>query len=363
MKRRDFLKTSVIGLGSVVLGNSFVLAKDENIRTFRVVYDFDIKNDEKIFSARLWNPLPYNASYQKINFLKFSGNYYDYNINRKNNYDALTFFAKWEKSDERKLLHIEMEIQTIYRSVDLSIIKKASKKNIPIPNDIKKFLEPTSHIPTTGKVKHLADQITQNINDRFEKVQAIYDWVTKTTFRDPKVKGCGVGDVNKILESGYFGGKCTDISSLFVALLRSVGIPAREIFGIRVGKSNFSNALGKSDKNGFADISTWQHCRTEYYIPGAGWIPSDPADITKLELVEGLKYDHPKVQELRKRYINSWEMNWIGFNYGRDFVLNPKPEIYPINMFGYPYGEVNEDDVLNYYDPDTFNYKITSQEL
>jgi transglutaminase-like putative cysteine protease len=144
--------------------------------------------------------------------------------------------------------------------------------------------------------------------------------------------------------------------------VRAVGIPAREVFGMRLGKSHFSKALGKSDAQGRADISTWQHCRAEYFIPGVGWVPTDPADITKLMLVEGLKYSDPKVQALKDKYLHSWEMNWVGFNYGRDFILSPKPEQYPINMLGYPYGEV-DGDVLNYYDPKEFGFSILSQEI
>ncbi len=360
MKRREFLRNSALTIGALSITPGTLMAKD-TVRKFKVICDFDIKYDEKIYEAKLWNPIPYNASYQKIKYLKFSGNYDDYNINANNPYDAKTLYAYWKKSDRKKLLHLEMEIETKERTVPLKFIKEASKQNLPIPSEVKMFLEPTEHIPTNGKIKEVADKLTKNLTDRFEKVQAIYDWVTETTFRDPKVLGCGVGNAGKMMESGYFGGKCTDISSLFVAILRAAGIPAREVFGIRLGKSHFSKALGKSDEKGFATISTWQHCRTEYYIAGAGWIPSDPADITKLELVEKLDYNSPKVKELRKRYIHSWEMNWVGFNWGRDFVLYPKPTQFPINMLGYPYAEV-EDEVLNYYSPKTFSYKFTSQE-
>ncbi len=361
MNRRDFIKTSAITMGALSVAPSELFAS-ENSRRFRVIYDFDLKYDEKNFPAKLWNPLPFNSDYQKVKFFKFSGNYDDYNINSNNPYDAKVLFASWNKSDKKKKLHIEMEIETKPREMSLKLIKEASRQNLPIPSDVKLFLKPTAHIPTDGKIKETADKITKGINDRFAKVQAIYDWVTETTFRDPKVIGCGVGNAGKMVESGYFGGKCTDISSLFVALLRASGTPAREVFGIRLGKSNFSKALGKSDDKGNATISTWQHCRCEYYIPGIGWVPSDPADITKLELVEKLKYNDKKVQELRKRYIHSWEMNWVGFNWARDFILSPKPEQFPINMLGYPYAEV-DGDVLNYYSPRAFAYKITSQEV
>ena len=361
MKRREFLVGSALTIGAMTIVPSELFAGEKS-RKFRVIYDFDLKYDAKSFPAKLWNPLPFNSDYQKVKFLKFSGNYDDYNINSNNPYDARVLYASWNKSDKKKTLHVEMEIETTPREVSLKLIKKASKQKLPLPSDVKFYLKPTEHIPTDGKIKEIALKLTKNIDDTFQKVQAIYDWVTKTTFRDPKVIGCGVGNAGKMVESGYFGGKCTDISSLFVALLRAAGIPSREVFGIRLGLSHFSKALGKADKNGFANISTWQHCRAEYYIAGIGWIPSDPADITKLELVEKLKYDDKKVKELRARYIHSWEMNWVGFNHARDFVLFPKPEQFPLNMLGYPYAEV-DGDVLNYYSPRAFEYKITSQEV
>ena len=370
MNRRDFLKTGAALCAAASMPN-ILSADNEGVRRFKVNYSFDIKYYEKSYPASLWNPLPFNADYQRVKFLKFAGNYNDYDINSMNEYNANTFYAEWKKSPNKKLAYLELIIETKDRSVPIEKIEAASKKNLPIPEDVKKFLEPTEHIPTTGIIKALAQRITKGKTDRFEKVKAIYYWCTKHTFRNPKVVGCGKGDVNKmvtqqdvedIYKNGYYGGKCTDLSSLFTALTRAAGVPAREVFGIRLGKSHFSKALGKSDKNGFANITTWQHCRAEYYIPGAGWIPTDPADITKLELVENRKYDDPKVQKLVEKYLHSWEMNWVGFNHARDFVLYPKPTQYPLNMFGYPYAEV-EDDVLNYYVPKSFEYKITSQEL
>jgi len=364
-------KNLLLSLGlSAILATS--LFAQEDVRKFKVHYHFDIKySDSKEYPAKLWNPMPFNSNYQQVKELSFSGNYDKFNINRENIYNANTFYAKWGKDKKRKTLDIDMIIETKNISVPIDVIKKASAKNLPIPDDVKLYLKATTHIPTDGIIKALANKITAGKNDRFEKVKAIYDWCTAHTFRDKKVVGCGKGDVGKIVtqkevedayKNGYYGGKCTDLSSLFTALVRAAGIPAREVFGIRLGKSYFSKALGKSDDKGFANITTWQHCRVQYYIPGAGWIPADPADITKLELVEGLKYNDPKVQKLKEKYLHSWEMNWVGFNTARDFILYPKPEQYPLNMFGYPYAEV-DGDVLNYYNPKEFSYTISSQEI
>ena len=180
--------------------------------------------------------------------------------------------------------------------------------------------------------------------------------------RDNSVIGCGTGDVKAILESGKLVGKCTDINSVFVGLCRAVGIPAREIFGIRVGQSRFSNEMGKADEKGLAAISGGQHCRAEFYLKGHGWIPVEPADVTKVRLGEKLSNDDGKLVKIREYLFGNWEMCWIGFNDARNLVLSPKPAEFPLNNFGYPYGEV-DDNVLNYYSPKEFSYDYVSTEL
>ncbi|WP_231968636.1 transglutaminase domain-containing protein [Polynucleobacter necessarius] len=40
-----------------------------------------------------------------------------------------------------------------------------------------------------------------------------------------------------MLETNNLGGKCADINAVFVALARSAGIPARDVYGIRIADS------------------------------------------------------------------------------------------------------------------------------
>lgn len=180
--------------------------------------------------------------------------------------------------------------------------------------------------------------------------------------RDNSVIGCGRGDVREILQSGKLVGKCTDINSVFVGLCRAVNIPAREFFGIRVGQSRFSNEMGKADANGVAKISGGQHCRAEFYLKGYGWVPVDPADVAKVRLGENLSNDDAKLAKIRDFLFGNWEMCWVGFNYGRDFDLKPLPAQRPINNFGYPYAEFDEN-VADYYSPKDFSYDYTSSEI
>ena len=113
-----------------------------------------------------------------------------------------------------------------------------------------------------------------------------------------------------------FGGKCADINGLMVGLARAAGIPARDVYGIRVADSRLYPSLGKS-----GDISKAQHCRAEAYLEDAGWFPIDPADVRKVVLEQKLAVDSPEVRELREHLFGNWEMNWVGYNSATDIEL------------------------------------------
>ena len=268
-------------------------------------------------------------------------------------------YADFEENEPRPILNVQFKIQTTERNTDFS--KVNYDPNEKVDPAVLEFLKPTSHIPTDGVVRAKALEIVGNLKGDLERAKAIYTWVANTMQRDNSILGCGTGDVKAILESGKLVGKCTDINSVFVGLCRSVGIPAREIFGIRVGQSRFSDQMG-SAKDGVAKISGGQHCRAEFYLKGYGWIPVDPADVTKVRLGEKLTNDDAKIVAVRDFCFGNWEMCWIGFNYGRDFILKPEPEQTPLNNFGYPYAEV-DGNTQNYYSPKEFSYDYVSTEL
>ncbi len=86
-------------------------------------------------------------------------------------------------------------------------------------------------LPTDGIVKERATEITRGAKTDLAKARAIYDWIVENTFRDPKTRGCGVGDIRFMLESRDLGGKCADLNALYVGLARAAGLPARDVYG------------------------------------------------------------------------------------------------------------------------------------
>lgn len=378
MQRRQFLKNSVLLSAAGLVGPALA---SETVKTSLapiapvVRRRFVLSQTYKLVPpqgssgvVKLWIPLPVDTAFQQMTGMAFTGNYQQAYVTTNNAYGAKTLFATWPKSEGDLLLQLDLEIET----ADWEPLKHDALKNWQAPEQIvyplavKPYLLPTTHTPVDGLVRETAQKITGGETDPLKKARLIYEWVSSHMERDNDVIGCGTGDVATILQSGKLSGKCTDISSVFVALARASGIPARELFGIRLGRANklerySASAFGKADSAGVADVSGGQHCRAEFYLAGYGWLPCDPADVTKMRLAEKKAHQDPDVQAVNAYLFGNWEMNWVGFNYGRDFELYPATEQGAVNNFGYPYAEV-DGDPLNFYDPKVFTYHYVSTE-
>ncbi|MGQ0286500.1 transglutaminase-like domain-containing protein [Pasteurellaceae bacterium 22721_9_1] len=317
---------------------------------------------------KLWVPLPFNNEYQEVESIQFEGNYQQAYITENNAYGAKTLFATWDKNADKRELKVTLLVQTKDREPMLQKALSAyqTPEKITYPVDVLPYLQATDHIKTDGIVKQYADKIVGTETNPLKKAELIHRWIVNNMERDNSVLGCGDGDVEKILTTGVLKGKCTDINSVFVALARASGIPAREVFGIRLGQAikmgKYSKgAFGKADDKGVADVRGGQHCRAEFYLAGFGWVPVDSADVAKMRLAEKKAVQDPDVQQVANYLFGNWEMNWIGFNYARDFDLFPLPEIAPLNNFGYPYAEIGGDP-LNSFDPKEFKYEFISKQ-
>jgi transglutaminase-like putative cysteine protease len=272
--------------------------------------------------------------------------------------DALGIISAEFPSGVSPILTVISRVTNKNYQVDLSTSGNVPKE---APAELENFLRPTKLIPTDGIVKETALEITKGAKTDVEKARAIYEWIVDNTFRNPKTRGCGVGDIRFMLESKDLGGKCADLNALFVGLARAVGLPARDVYGIRVAKSELGyKSLGPSTEI----VTKAQHCRAEVYLSGYGWVPVDPADVRKVVLEEppgNLPLSDETVKKVRERLFGAWEMNWMAYNFARDVAL-PGSNGAPIGFLMYPQAETSEGrlDSLN---PDGFKYEIKSREI
>jgi transglutaminase-like putative cysteine protease len=333
------LSTLLIAL-SLTLATSGAWAKG---RTGTVTVEVDLSAQTAGKETRLWLPYPVTDADQSITGISVSGTFAESAVYTDRANGTPMLYARWDAATAgRKLSFTFSAERQAIRHANLPAKEAAWN-----PADYREYLRPTSLGPTDGEVKKLADTITKGKKTVPDKARAIYDWVCDNMYRDPATKGCGKGDVCALLQKP--GGKCTDISSVYVALARAAGVPAREIFGIRLGK--------KTEE----DITAWQHCWAEFFLPGYGWVPVDPADVRKAMLVEKLELADAKAREYREYFWGGLDPYRIRLAVGRDLTLNPPQAGPPLNTFGYPYAEVGGAP-LDFYDPKGFSYRITFRE-
>jgi transglutaminase-like putative cysteine protease len=276
----------------------------------------------------------------------------------KDSSDALGIVAAEFPAGTKPQVTLTSRIRTKNYTVDLSRPNKSAKMDRA---GVEHFLRPTKLLPTDGIVKTTADQITAGSKTDVEKARAIYEWIVENTFRNPKTRGCGVGDIRFMLETKDLGGKCADLNALYVGLARAAGLPARDVYGIRVAKSELGyKSLGPSTPN----VTKAQHCRAEVYLESHGWVPVDPADVRKVVLEEppgNRPLDDEMVKAARERLFGSWEMNWVAFNFAHDVAL-PGAKGGAVGFLMYPQAETAEGR-LDTLDPDNFKYEIEAREV
>jgi len=258
----------------------------------------------------------------------------------------------------RPLLTATSRVATRNWAVDLAAPGKTRKTNTV---ELKNYLRPTKLLPTDGIVKETAMEITGSAKTDVDKARAIYEWIVENTYRNPKTRGCGVGNIRFMLESRDLGGKCADLNALYVGLARAAGLPARDVYGIRVARSEMGyKSLGASSDN----VTRAQHCRAEVYLSAYGWVPVDPADVRKVMLEEppgNRPPDDEMVRKARARLFGSWEMNWMAYNFANDVAL-PGSSGPPVGFMMYPQAETAGRRVDSL-DPDSFKYEITAREI
>jgi len=199
------------------------------------------------------------------------------------------------------------------------MVSSTPKNSLPY-KERQQDLQPDALVPTTGLPADLAAKVTEGKTQPLDKARAIYDYVFTTMKYDKSGTGWGHGDVLYACDAKK--GNCTDFHSLFIAMARSLGIPARFEIGFPLPPDQHS-----------AEIAGY-HCWSDFYIEGKGWIPVDISEAWK----------HPEKHDY---FFGSHDVNRVQFSMGRDLRLNPAQAGKPLNYFVYPYVEVEGEEYPN----------------
>ena len=364
LNRRDWLlRSGAVLAGSGLLGGRAAAEEERRFaptpgrwRGFELTTRVEVIDPKG--ATRVWLPVPsVDSDYQRSLDSRWSGNAKEARLLSDTAYGARMLYAEFEPG-VAPVLELTSRVLTQDRAVDW-------QRRTPTPVDAataRHWLQATDLMPTDGIVWDTAQQVTQGARSDVDKVRALYDWIVENTYREPKVRGCGIGDIKAMLETGNFGGKCGDINGLFVGLARASGVPARDLYGIRLVPSAFGyRELGGNP----AKLQSAQHCRAEVFLKDHGWVAMDPADVGKVMRLESSKWikdpDDPLVAPVKRALFGGWEGNWLAFNAAHDVAL-PHAEGPKLGFLMYPQAE-NGHGRYDALDPDRFKYTISAREV
>ena len=144
------------------------------------------------------------------------------------------------------------------------------------------------------------------------RARALYDHVIDRMRYMKFGSGWGKGDA--VYACDALTGNCSDFHSYFIALCRSVDIPARFAIGAAIPSERNEGGI-----DGY-------HCWAEFYTDGRWW----PVDISEGD----------KCSSLSTYYFGHHPANRVELSRGRDLVFEPGPDSGPVNFLAYPLLEI-----------------------
>lgn len=155
------------------------------------------------------------------------------------------------------------------------------------------YLKSSSLIPSDNQsLRDLASSIVKKEKNPYKQAKLLYEWVLRNIEIQSRISSAE-NDISNTLRSKK--ADAYEAAVLYTALLRTQGIPALTNGGILVD----------------SDMQSRNHWWCEFYIEGAGWIPSDPALGAGLEYKSFQKQDSPA-----DFYFGSLDAQHITFSRG-----------------------------------------------
>ncbi|MEM3374355.1 MAG: transglutaminase-like domain-containing protein [Candidatus Woesearchaeota archaeon] len=221
----------------LILNNSFYLSSHANNVKVQLEFFPEDSFNQQVLSLKT-EPEAKNIGYAYV---------YEFNSLNKGYYDYILI------SD----LRTSYNFNNISKKVDFPINKEE------LPKEVLIYLMPTKKIDINDDILKKANELAYGQDDLFNVVFRLASWVNNNIEYTLTTKTAEASQkASWVLENKY--GVCDELTNLFIAMCRSLGIPARFVSGISYTDSElFSENWGL---HGWAEV----------YFPGYGWIAFDP---------------------------------------------------------------------------------------
>ncbi|MBI2559500.1 transglutaminase domain-containing protein [Candidatus Woesearchaeota archaeon] len=202
----------------------------------------------------------------------------------------------WKKPEGRIDFMLNSNVKTT--NTIMEVKQKIDFPILELPEEIKAYTNPSQTIDSNDEdIIRLASDLVKGEDDLYLVVFKIADWTKNNINYNLSTLTAEVSQkASWVLQNKQ--GVCDELTSLFIALLRSVGIPARFVSGI-----SYTNSELFPEKWG-------PHGWAEVYFPDYGWLPFDVTygefgwiDPTHIKFKDSVDSDEP-----------STYYQWIGRN-------------------------------------------------
>ncbi len=238
----------------------FSLAQDWMYNSADLTIDIDINSEFELIPTKT----SYTIDYVSANLTLFPRETPAQNIlSLITNPDAIkddSILFKWEKPLNKKL---DYGLNSRVR-VKNDIIKIKSEISFPLTNIPEEYLiytKPAKKIDINEDIIKTASQLASGEDDLYIVLFKLATWVEENIEYSLTTLTASVSQpASWVLKNRY--GVCDELTSLFIAMARSLGIPARYVSGVA-----YTN---------FQDLNDWgNHAWAEVYFPGYGWVAFD----------------------------------------------------------------------------------------
>jgi transglutaminase-like putative cysteine protease len=286
-------------------------------RTFRFTYSFTVKGiPSGAKRVRVWIPMPMtDLPCQTMRVLAVKSPVKT-RMRHGGSFDNPIMYAEIQNSGPGNVeFTIEYEVtrRECSRGNYAQLERKEEKSGV-LASTMQKWVDPDTLIPTDGKIKTLAVEVTGAQTGTIAKAKAAYDYLFTNIRYDTTGSGWGRGDA--VWASDAKRGDCTDFHSLFIGMMRAEGIPAGFDIGFPIPENKHKGNIA-----GY-------HCWAKFYAPNVGWIPVDILAAWQ-------------AKEKQDYFFGTVDANRVWFSTGRDIVLSPRQHGPPLNYFVYPYVEID----------------------
>lgn len=285
-------------------------------RTFRFTYNFTVTGiPAGAKRVRVWVPVPQTDQHQTVRIVGIKAPVKTQMKTEPEYGNRIMYAEIASPATDKAEFTLEYKIKRHeYSRGDYARLERADQKPAVVPASMNRLIAPDTLIPTDGKIKELAIEVTGSQNGAVAKAKAAYDYFFTNMRYDKTGSGWGRGDAVWACDSKR--GNCTDFHSPFIGLMRADGIPARFDIGFPLPENK-----NKGDIPGY-------HCWAEFYAQKIGWIPVDISEAWK-------------AKEKQDYFFGSVDANRLQLSTGRDVTLSPKQDGPALNYFVYPYVEVD----------------------